>query len=127
MTTSRLPGDIVHQVLSYGHLAFVGGVIAFAAGVTAAATHPGDRLPTGSLVLLFGGCALFLGAFGYTRWRMFRQMAWTRLAAAAATLVALPPCAPLSALSALTVLAALLIALNLWEYQRVERSARHRV
>jgi low temperature requirement protein LtrA len=31
MTTSQVPTDIVRQVLSYGHLAFVGGVIAFAA------------------------------------------------------------------------------------------------
>lgn len=127
MTTSRLPGDIVRQVLSYGHLAFVSGVIAFAAGVTAAATRPSERLPTGSLVLLFGGCALFLGAFGYTRWRMFRQMAWTRLTAAVVTLAALPLCAPLAALSALVVLALLLVALNLWEYRRVEHSARRRV
>jgi low temperature requirement protein LtrA len=127
MTTSRLPGDIVRQVLSYGHLAFVSGVIAFAAGISAAATRPSERLPTGSLALLFGGCALFLAAFGYTRWRMFRQMAWTRLATAMATVVALPLCAPLSALAALTVLAALLVALNLWEFQRVEHSARHRV
>lgn len=127
MTTARLPADIVRQVLSYGHLAFVSGDIAFAAGVTAAATHPSDRLPTGSLALLFGGSALFLGTFGYTRRRMFRQTAWTRLAAAAVTLAALPLCAPLSALSALVVLALLLVALNVWEYRRVEHSARHRV
>ncbi|MEY9877430.1 low temperature requirement protein LtrA [Streptacidiphilus sp. MAP12-33] len=127
MATSRLPGDIVRQVLSYGHLAFVSGVIAFAGGVTAAATRPGHRLQTGSLALLFGGCALFLAAFGYTRWRMFRLVAWTRLVAAAVTLAATPLCAALPGAAALAVLAALLVALNLWEYQRVERSARHRV
>ncbi|WP_042387875.1 low temperature requirement protein A [Streptacidiphilus melanogenes] len=125
MTTSRLPGDIVRQVLSYGHLAFVSGVIAFAAGVGAAATHPGARLPPGALGLLFGGCALFLAAFGYTRWRMFRQMSWTRLGAAAAVLVAMALCAPLPALASLGVLAALLAGLNLLEYRRVERSATH--
>ncbi|WP_042427619.1 low temperature requirement protein A [Streptacidiphilus anmyonensis] len=125
MTTAPLRGDIVRQVLSYGHLAFVSGVIAFAAGVSAAATHPGARLPPGPLGLLFGGCALFLATFGYTRWRMFRQMSWTRLGAAAAVLAAMALCAPLPALAALGVLAALLVALNLLEYRRVQRSPTH--
>ncbi|WP_051943680.1 low temperature requirement protein A [Streptacidiphilus rugosus] len=127
MTTSRVPTDIVRQVLSYGHLAFVGGVIAFAAGVSAAATHPDERLPTGALALLFGGCVLFLATFGYTRWRMFRKMAWPRLISAGAVLLVAPLCARLPALGALGALAGALLLLNAVEYWRVERSPRHEV
>ncbi|MEZ0065267.1 low temperature requirement protein LtrA [Streptacidiphilus sp. MAP12-20] len=127
MTTTQAPTDIVRQVLSYGHLAFTGGVIAFAAGVSAAATHPGERLPTGALALLFGGCALFLATFGYTRWRMFRAMAWTRIIAAAVVLLIAPLCSRLPALGALGALAAALVLLNVVEYVRVERSPNHTI
>lgn len=66
--------------------------------------------------------ALYLGAFAFTRWTMFRTIAWPRLvtAAVALALVALAP--HVAALWLLVALAAALVALNIVEHRVVPRT-----
>ena len=80
------------------------------------------RLPGSVAGLLFGGCALYLAAFGYTRWHMFRLWSTTRLAAAVVVLLLIPAGLALPALGALGLLACVVVGLNVVEYVRVRRA-----
>lgn len=119
LRTRNTRNDIIRAVLSYGHLLFVGSIIAVAVGMADAVAHPGDPLTGANLDLLFGGCALYLATFGYTRWQMFRSWSVTRLSAAAVVLVALPAASHVPALAALAGLAVVIAALNLIEFLMV--------
>jgi low temperature requirement protein LtrA len=123
VATSPRQVVIIRQVLSYAHIGFLGGIVAVAVGMREAVAEPGTTLPPGVAGLLYGGCALFLGGFVYTRWRMFRRVSWTRLTAAAVVLAALPLAARLPALGAVALLAGLLVALNAVEWARVRRTS----
>jgi low temperature requirement protein LtrA len=123
LLTASVPGDIIRRVLSYGHLSFVGSIIAVAVGVADTVAHPERHLGGPAVGLLFGGCALYLATFGYTRWRMFRQVSATRLGAAAVVLVLIPVGPRLPALAVLTLLAAVVVGLNVLENIRVRRAS----
>jgi low temperature requirement protein LtrA len=120
LATATVQLDITRSVLSYGHLSFIACVIAVAVGMRGAVTGPTAALGFGSAGFLFGGTALFLATFGYTRWRMFRLVSWTRLLAAAAVVALLPLAGVLPSVAAIAVLATVLAALNVVEYARVE-------
>ncbi|MFD7263689.1 low temperature requirement protein A [Streptomyces sp. NPDC059874] len=115
LETATVRADVARQVLSYGHLSLIASVIAVAVGMAEAVAHPGERLPLGVTALLYGGCALYLATFGYTRWHLFRSWSLTRLVTAAATLALLPLAALLPSLGALVLLTAVVTALNLTE------------
>ncbi|MEU8501781.1 low temperature requirement protein A [Streptomyces lavendulae] len=115
LETAAVRADVARQVLSYGHLSLIASVIAVAVGMAEAVARPGERLPLGVAALLYGGCALFLATFGYTRWHLFRSWSVTRLGAAAAVLAVLPVAALLPSLGALALLSVLVTALNLTE------------
>ncbi|MQA86923.1 MAG: low temperature requirement protein A [Streptosporangiales bacterium] len=121
LTIASVQTDIVRHVLSYGHLGFIGAIIAVAVGLAEAVAHPADPLGAAVASLLFGGCALYLATFGYTRWRMFRQLSTTRFGAAAVVLALLPVALYIPALAALSVLGAAVVSLNVLEYVRVKR------
>lgn len=93
--------------------------IAMAGGLSEVVAHPGEHPHAGVAALLFGGCALFPATFGYTRWRMFRLWAKTRLPASAVVLALLPFAPRMPALAALAMLATTVIALNLLGYHLV--------
>jgi low temperature requirement protein LtrA len=124
LTITEVQTDVVRRVLSYGHLGFIAAIIAMAVGFAEVVAHPGEHLHLGTAGLLFGGCALYLGMFGYTRWHMFRTWSTTRLGAAALVLVSLPAALPLPGIAALAVLAVLVIGLNVLEHLLVRRRAR---
>jgi low temperature requirement protein LtrA len=115
LTTAAVQTDVVRSVFAYGHLLFIAGIVAVAVGLAEVAAHPTDRLPAGPAALLCGGTALYLAAFGYTRWRMFRKVSTTRLGAAAACLLLLPLAPAVPGLVTLTLLAVVLVALNVLE------------
>jgi low temperature requirement protein LtrA len=106
-------------VMSYGHLMLVGSVISIAVGMREAVARPGQELSWGVTGLLFGGCALYLATYGYTRWAMFRLVSTTRLTASAVVLALLPVAPHLPALGALLLAAAVVVVLNVVEYWRV--------
>jgi low temperature requirement protein LtrA len=124
LRTSPDRGDIIRGVLSYGHLSFIGAIIAVAVGLAAVIGNPGDRLNTGQAALLFGGSALYLATFGYTRWRMFRTVSVTRLSAAGVVVVLSPVALLVPALAALSSIAAVVVGLNVVEHIVVRRSNR---
>jgi low temperature requirement protein LtrA len=121
MAEARVHTDVIRPVFSYGHLLFISAIIAVAVGmaevVAAAGTHP----HRGPAALLVGGCALYLATFGYTRWRMFRMVSWTRLGAAVACLAVLPFATRMPALALLLVLVVVTVALNVVEAAIVRR------
>ena len=121
LSTARVQLDITRLVLSYGHLSFIGAVIVVAVGLRESVAAPDHRLSWAVAGLLFGGTALYLATFGFTRWAMFRLVSWTRLIAAAVVLVLMPAAPHVPALAALIGLAAVLAVLNTIELMRVER------
>ncbi|MGP3961003.1 low temperature requirement protein A [Nonomuraea sp. 3N208] len=121
LRTAEVAIEVIRPVLPYGHLAFVGGVIAIAAATGEVITHPLAHLHTDVAALLFGGAALYLATFGYTRWRMFRTVSTARLSAAALCLAVVPLAGRVPALAAMAALAAVLVALNVWEARTVQR------
>ncbi len=125
LATAKVQIDIIRLVLSYGHLSFIAAVILIAVGMREAVAHPGERLGWGITGMLFGGTALYLTTFGFTRWAMFRLVSRTRLTAAAVVLTLLPAAAQLPALAALTGLAVVVAGLNAVELMNNERSGWH--
>jgi low temperature requirement protein LtrA len=119
MERAEIKTDVIRPVLAYGHLIFIGAIIAVAVGLAEVVAHPGEHLHLGVSALLYGGCAVYLAAFGYTRWRMFRVVSVPRLGTAAGVLVLLPVVTLLPALAALMLLAAIVVALNAGELLRV--------
>lgn len=113
--------DIIRRVLSYGHLSFIGAIIAVAVGLAGVIAHPGERLAAGEAGMLFGGCALYLATFGYTRWRMFGTVSTTRLGAAAVVAALLPVALVVPGLVALGAVAAVVVGLNVVEHLVVRR------
>lgn len=118
LATAKVQLDIIRLVLSYGHLSFIAAVILVAVGMRAAVAHPGEHLGWGVTGMLFGGTALYLATFGFTRWAMFRLLSTTRLSAAAVVLVLLPGAAYVPALAALAGLALVVATLNFVELSR---------
>ena len=125
LTTASVQTDIVREVLSYGHLLLLAGIIALAVGLAEIVGHAEETLHLDIAALLFGGTALYLATFGYTRYRMFRQWSTTRLGAAVLVLVLLPVATRVPGLVALSVLVAIVVTLNLIEHRRVENAAAH--
>lgn len=122
LATAKVQLDITRLVLSYGHLALVAYVIGIAVGMREAVAHPGEQLGWAVASLLYGGTALHLATFGYTRWTMFHLVSTTRLTAAAAVVLLLPLGPLLPALASLLALAVVVAALNLVEYLRTART-----
>ncbi len=114
---------ITRHVLSYGHVVFIGAIVAIAVGMEETVAEPGHHLSWPFLGFLFGGTALFLATFGYTRWMMFRAWSVTRLTAAAVVLVLLPVAHLVPALAAILLPAAVVVGLNVVEYLRVAARA----
>ena len=121
LATAKVQLDITRLVLSYGHLAFIAAIVLIAVGLHEAVHDPAHQLSWAVTGVLFGGSALYLASFGFTRWAMFRLVSWTRLTAAAAVLVLLPAAPYVPAVVSLIALAVVLGALNLVEYARVEK------
>lgn len=122
VATASVQTDIIRQVLAYGHLVLTASVIAIAVGMAEVVHHPGHHLDLAVVALLYGGGALYLATFGYTRWRMFRTWATVRLVGAASVLALLPVAALLPALVALIALVAVVVGVNLVEYARIRRA-----
>ncbi|MFL6119462.1 low temperature requirement protein A [Actinophytocola sp.] len=124
LTVAPVQLTITRHVLSYGHVVFIAAIVAIAVGMEETVAAPTHRLGWAYLGLLYGGTAMFLATFGYTRWMMFHLVSTTRLAAAAAVLALLSVAWALPALGAILLLAAALVVLNAVELARVRRAAR---
>ncbi len=123
LATASVQLDVTRHVLSYAHLFFIAAIISVAVGMEATIAEPMRSLDWGEAGLLYGGTAVYLASFGYTRWMMFHLVSSTRLVAAAATLAAMPIAPLVSSLAASAILGGLLVALNVVEYLRVQHAA----
>lgn len=112
---SRSRIDLIRPVLSYGHLALIAGIIGVAAAIGEVVADPGGILPLHIAALLFGGAALYLVTFAFTRWRLVHTLAVPRLVAVLACLVLLAFSKELPGLASLGLLAAVLVVLNVVE------------
>jgi len=119
LATAEVQTDISRPVLSYGHLALIAAIVTVSVGLREAVPAPGNHLGAGATALLYGGAATYLATFGYTRWRMFRLVSWTRLVTAGVVLALMPVAAIVPAVAALAMLAVVLAALNTIEWARV--------
>jgi low temperature requirement protein LtrA len=124
LATAQVQLNVTRHVLSYGHILFIASIMTIAVGMTDAVSRPTARLGWDVVALLFVGCAVYLAAFGYTRWMMFKKVSSTRLTAAALMLVALPLARALPAIAALGLAASVVAGLNVVEYLRVSRERR---
>ena len=116
LAEARIHADVVRPVFSYGHLLLILAIIAVAVGLSEVVAAPGHHLRGGLAGLLVGGCALYLATFGYTRWRMFHSVSWTRLGAAAVCLALLPGATQVSGLAVVFALVVVTVVLNVVEY-----------
>lgn len=121
LRTAEVAMEVIRPVLPYGHLGFIGGVIAVAAATGEVILHPAGHLHTDTAALLFGGTALYLATFGFTRWQMFHTVSTTRLSTAAGCLILLPLATYVPALAAMAALAVVLVGLNIWEARIAHR------
>jgi low temperature requirement protein LtrA len=95
---------------------FVLGIILAAAGMSQAAADPTARLHGVHALLLGSGVSLYVATFCYTRIMMFGGASYTRVVAALLAIV-VTACSPaLPAIVPLALLAALVIALNAFEF-----------
>ncbi len=106
LRTAEVAMEVIRPVLPYGHLAFIGGIIAIAAATGEVILHPLHHLHTDTAALLFGGTALYLATFGYTRCAC-HTVSTPRLSAAAVCLALLPLAGLVPALAAMALTAVL--------------------
>ncbi|WP_040695842.1 low temperature requirement protein A [Nocardia vinacea] len=115
LATMPTPGLIVRDVLSYGHLGLVSGLVAVAVGLGHAVADPVHTAHGVAAALAPGGAALFLVALVVNRWRMLRNVATTRLAAAIALIVVAMVSSTLPAIAVVGLTAGVLITTDIVE------------
>jgi low temperature requirement protein LtrA len=116
--------ELIRPVLPYGHLGFIGGIIAIAAGIGEVVADPLAHLPIDTAGLICGGASLYLATFGYTRWRMLHTVSRYRLGAAITCLALLPATSRMPGLACLAALLVVTVALNAAEARTVRRTGR---
>ncbi|MCU1641319.1 MAG: hypothetical protein JWN03_1594 [Nocardia sp.] len=119
LRTNQVRGGVVRDVLSYGHLLLVVGLVLVAVGARTMVGAP-TAIPHGVTgYLLPMGAALYVSAFCFTRWRMFGAPTVGRTSTAL-VLAALAAAAPLlPEIVMLSLVTAILLALNGYEHWTV--------
>ncbi|MGF1431500.1 low temperature requirement protein A [Kitasatospora sp. LaBMicrA B282] len=112
LRTHHTPATVVRDVLGYGHLVLVTGLLLVAVGTGRTVAHPTDVSHDPTAALLPIGAAIFALTFGYTRWRMFGAASATRIGVGLC-LLGLAAGAPfLPAIATLGATALLLVGVN---------------
>jgi low temperature requirement protein LtrA len=122
MERAAVRTEIMRPVLTYGHLFFVGSVAAIAVGLAEVVGEPAMRLHADTAGLLFGGTAVYLATFAYTRWRMYHRISWGRFAGAAISLALMPLGLLVPAVVAVLMLIAVVVGVNVGEARRIRQT-----
>ncbi|SPF69498.1 Bacterial low temperature requirement A protein (LtrA) [Propionibacterium ruminifibrarum] len=116
LETADTPFDVVRGLLVYGHLLFVGGIIAVAAALHLVFEETAEPAGWFAASLLCIGTVAFLTVFLVVRLRTFRRIYRSRLLGVVANAALVAPAATvLPAWVALTAVAAIVVAVALWE------------
>ena len=102
-------GLIARDVFTYFHFPIVLGIIFYAVAAEKTLAHPTDRLSEAGRWALGLGIAFFLAGFVLSRWRVVRRVAWERVVAGAAAIVAAAVLDGPDALVTLVVVVAILV------------------
>ncbi|WP_169813209.1 low temperature requirement protein A [Nocardia jejuensis] len=116
LRTDQVRGTVVRDVLSYGHMLLVVGLVLVSVGARGAVEHPTDAVHGVTAYLLPMGAALFVLGFCFTRWRMFGAPTVGRTAVAVALGALTPLAAHLPGLVSLAIVAGVIAALNGYEH-----------
>jgi low temperature requirement protein LtrA len=116
LRTHRTQALVVRDVLSYGHFAFLLGLLLAAVGAREVVAHPTATPPAFTACLLPVGTGIFVLTFAFTRWRMFGSATWTRLSAGVVLLAASAVAPHLAAIGILSLAVAVVLAVNGFEY-----------
>ena len=116
LKVAKVPAVLVRSSFSYGHMLFVLGIMLAAAGMSQAAADPKAHLHGVHALLLGSGVSLYVATFCYTRIMMFGGASYTRVTAALLAVVITVLSPGLPAIVPLALLAALVIALNAFEF-----------
>jgi low temperature requirement protein LtrA len=113
-------GRFARDVFSFWHAVVVAGVIGVAVAFEEAIAHPSEVLSTGAALALTCGAALFLGGLAAASWRAgLGTAAVPRLVVALVAVVATPAVLLVPASAALWGLAAVVVAMDVVEANRV--------
>ncbi|WP_181575138.1 low temperature requirement protein A [Actinomyces sp. Z5] len=116
LETAGTPFDVVREVLVYGHLVLIGGIIAVAAGFHSVLEEPDAPMGWKMAVLLCLGVAAFLAVFLHVRARVFSKLYRSRLAGMlAAALLAPLAATTLPGWAALAAAAGIALVVSAWE------------
>ncbi|WP_405877978.1 low temperature requirement protein A [Streptomyces sp. NBC_01136] len=116
LRTHPTPSIVVRDVLSYGHLVLVVGLLLVSVGAQRAVQHPLGEAHGIAAGLLPGGAALFTLTFCYTRRRMFGAASKTRFFGALALFAAAGAAGHLPPVATVGLTALLLVLINVWEH-----------
>jgi low temperature requirement protein LtrA len=103
-------GLIARDVFTLCHYPIVLGIIFFAVAAKKTVAHPGEPLTGAGRFALGAGLALFLVGFALARYRVLRRVAWERLAAATAGIVAVATLPNAPGLGLMTIVVGCLVA-----------------
>jgi low temperature requirement protein LtrA len=108
-------GPLARDVFTLCHFPMVLGIILFAVAAKKTVAAPGEPLSGAGRFALGAGIALFLLGFALGRYRIIRHVAYERLAAAAAAIVAVVALPELDGLALMAVVVGALVAGLAWE------------
>jgi low temperature requirement protein LtrA len=103
-------GPMARDVFTLCHYPIVLGIIFFAVAAKKTVAHPGDPLTGAGRFALGAGIALFLVGFALARYRVLRRVAWERVVAAAAALVAVAALRDVEGLALMAIVVGCLVA-----------------
>jgi low temperature requirement protein LtrA len=112
---AEVRGPVARDVFTLCHFPMVLGIILFAVAAKKTVGAPGDPLSGAGRFALGAGIALFLVGFGLGRYRMIRHVAYERLAAAAAAIVAVIVFSDVDGLALMAIVVGALVAGLAWE------------
>lgn len=116
LETIETPFDVVRELLVYGHLLLVGGIIAVAAALHLVLEDAEEAPGWFAASLLCIGVAAFLVVFLLVRWRSLRRLYRSRLVGTIAAGALVAPCAQvLPGWAGLSAVALVVLAVAAWE------------
>ncbi|WP_040810932.1 low temperature requirement protein A [Nocardia concava] len=116
LRTNQVRGRVVRDVLSYGHMLLVIGLVLVAVGASAMVEHPTATAHGAIGYLLPLGATLYVSTFLFTRWRMFGAATVGRFVTAVVLGAVTAAASLLPEIVTLAAVTAIVAGLNAYEY-----------